>query len=200
MNERIIINAKNMNIDQGNINNGIVCIGDNNSNNVAIRTKKKKNGTEKRQYKDIKKPYIFISYSHKDSNKVLQIINIMKKNGYRVWYDKDINPGPKWDQYVETVLKHSTVFISFFSEFYWKSKACIEEISYACRLTKFEADGIIPVYLDDTGIPDNLGLQMHLSARQSIFGYKYNMPEDICKMIYKNAVINKCQADKDTKN
>lgn len=42
MNERIVINAKNMNIEQGNTNNGTVCIGDNNSNNTAIQTPNKK--------------------------------------------------------------------------------------------------------------------------------------------------------------
>ena len=42
MNERIVINAKNMNIGQGNTNNGTVCIGDNNSNNTAIQTQNKK--------------------------------------------------------------------------------------------------------------------------------------------------------------
>ena len=42
MSERIIINAKNMNIGQGNTNNGIACIGDNNTNDIAVRSKKKK--------------------------------------------------------------------------------------------------------------------------------------------------------------
>ena len=201
MKEKIVINAKNMNISRKSTNNGIICIGDNNTNSMGVKTKKKKNKMKKTQYcESIKKPYIFISYSHKDSEKVFPVISIMKKNGYRVWYDKNINPGRKWDQYIESIIKHSCIFISFISHSYWKSGACIEEISYACRLSQFEIDGIIPVFLDETDIPENLGLQMHLSSRQKVFGYRCTTPEDICGMIYKNTLIYKCRVNKNAKD
>ena len=102
----------------------------------------------------------------------------------------------KWDKCIETMLKNSSIFISFFSRFYWKSGACIEEISFACILPQYNVDGIVPVYLDDITIPDDLGLQMHLSPRQSIFGYKYSAPEEVYKMICKNKSIFKCQENK----
>ena len=35
-------------------------------------------------------PYIFISYAHKDSDKVLPIIRELQSRGYRVWYDAGI--------------------------------------------------------------------------------------------------------------
>lgn len=41
MREKIVFNVKNMNISQGSINNGVVCIGDGNSNNVIVRSKEK---------------------------------------------------------------------------------------------------------------------------------------------------------------
>ncbi|RGX96932.1 toll/interleukin-1 receptor domain-containing protein [Blautia sp. OF03-15BH] len=197
MREKIVLNVKNMNISQGSINNGVVCIGDRNSNNVIVRSKEKAGRKEDQHYEVMEEPYIFISYSHKNIKRVLPIINRMKEDGYRVWYDADIKPGPKWDQYVETFLKHSTIFIGFFSYAYWKSGPCKEEISYACNLAQYESDGIIPVCLDDTKIPDNLGLQMHLSARERIDGYNCNTPGDICRMIYKNALIHKCQVNKE---
>ena len=42
-------------------------------------------------------PYLFLSYSHKDSEKAGKIIRVLKKNGFRVWYDEGITPGAEWD-------------------------------------------------------------------------------------------------------
>ena len=39
------------------------------------------------------KPYIFISYAHKDSGKVYEIIRNLEDSGYNVWYDGGIDPG-----------------------------------------------------------------------------------------------------------
>lgn len=193
---KIVINAKNMNIGQGNTNNGIISIGDNNTNNIVVKNKKARR--EKTQgYEKMKEPYIFISYSHKDIPKVMPIIQIMKRDGYRVWYDRDITPGQKWDWYLEGVLSHCDIFIAFLSHSYWKSGPCKEEISYACNLPQFESDGIIPVCLDETNIPSHLGLQMHLSSRQRINGYRYATAEEVCRKIYKNNLIHKCHIDRE---
>lgn len=75
MNERIVINAKNMNIEQGKTNNGTVCIGDNNSNNTAIQTpnKKKKTTTEKSK--------VFIVHGHDDAAK-LEVARFVEKIGF----------------------------------------------------------------------------------------------------------------------
>ena len=31
--------------------------------------------------------YIFVSYAHKDSQKVVPIVETLSSNGFRVWYD-----------------------------------------------------------------------------------------------------------------
>ena len=38
-------------------------------------------------------PYIFISYSHKDSDVVFDIIGQLQMKQYRIWYDEGIDPG-----------------------------------------------------------------------------------------------------------
>lgn len=40
-----------------------------------------------------KEKYIFVSYAHKDSAKVLPIIENMQHAGYRIWYDTGIKAG-----------------------------------------------------------------------------------------------------------
>ena len=47
MNKKTVINAKNISVGQGNINNGTVCIGDGNYNNVVVVRKKKTTKIEK---------------------------------------------------------------------------------------------------------------------------------------------------------
>ena len=72
MNEKIVINAKNMNVNQGNTNQGNVCIGDNNSNNIVVRNKKEKAGTAKAQYHNKTSPRENKGYKkeHLDKSKV----------------------------------------------------------------------------------------------------------------------------------
>ena len=37
-------------------------------------------------------PYIFVSYSHKNCDRVWPVIDRLEKDGYRVWYDYGISP------------------------------------------------------------------------------------------------------------
>ena len=38
------------------------------------------------------KQYIYISYSHRDTEKVLEIMNRLRGAGYNIWYDGGIDP------------------------------------------------------------------------------------------------------------
>ena len=42
------------------------------------------------------KPYIFISYAHRNSAAVYPIIQRMAADGFRIWYDEGIDPGTEW--------------------------------------------------------------------------------------------------------
>lgn len=44
------------------------------------------------------KPYIFVNYAHSDAYVVVPTIEILRKNGFRVWYDKGIEAGTEWPQ------------------------------------------------------------------------------------------------------
>ena len=49
------------------------------------------NGTE---------PYIFMSYSHKDTDVVLNAVDVLTDNGFHVWYDNGIEAGTEWPEYI----------------------------------------------------------------------------------------------------
>ena len=91
------------------------------------------------------KPYIFVSYSHKDSAQVVQLLNTLNKAGYRIWYDKAIHTGDDWEESIGLHLLSCTVCMPLFSRHSLKSEVCIDEIKFA----KSKDKQIFPIYLED---------------------------------------------------
>lgn len=69
-------------------------------------------------------PYIFVSYSHKDSERVWPIIARLQADRFRVWYDDGINPGTEWDSNIASHIKNCSFFLVFISENYLASENC----------------------------------------------------------------------------
>ena len=82
------------------------------------------------------RPYIFISYAHKDASKILPLIVSMQDQGFRVWYDREIEGGNEWSNYVKNHLKNCSVFIAFASHNSVASEEWLYEIEYAKRHNK----------------------------------------------------------------
>lgn len=111
--------------------------------------------------------YIFVSYSHMDSDRVLPIIHELQKKGYRVWYDEGIDPGTEWYTFVAKRLKSCGYFIPMVSENFLASENCKDEVSYACDLAKKR----LTIYLEEVHLPE--GLEMRLNRHQAIHKYRY---------------------------
>ncbi len=109
-----------------------------------------------------KEPYIFVSYSHRDADRVIPIIRVLKDNMCRVWFDEGLKGGESWNDSIAEHLKECTVFLLFVSPDSVNSKYVFSEINYA--LSKDKA--VMPVVLEPTDIP--AGLEMMLSAIQYI--------------------------------
>ena len=60
-------------------------------------------------------PYIFISYAHKDSERVLPIIESLAEKGFRVWYDAGIEAGTEWPDYIAENLENAAVVMALLS-------------------------------------------------------------------------------------
>ena len=76
-------------------------------------------------------PYIFISYSHKDTAKVLPVIAAMQDKGYRIWYDQGIEAGSEWSNNIAKHLRDCSAFVAFVSKHSMASENCLDEIAYA---------------------------------------------------------------------
>lgn len=148
------------------------CTGLDKKKKVPIRPYK---GTEE---------YIFISYSHKDEEKVLRIISAMIQHGFRVWFDEGIDPGTEWAEIIAEHIAESGYFISFMSENYLQSENCKDEITIARDLNKPR----LLVYLSDVVLP--LGMAMRLNRLQAIHYYKYPTFESFLKKLYESEGID----------
>ncbi|MBQ6867568.1 MAG: toll/interleukin-1 receptor domain-containing protein [Clostridia bacterium] len=100
-------------------------------------------------------PYIFISYSHKDSRKVWPVIEQMQADGYRVWYDEGIDPGTEWDENIAAHVTGCDYFIAFISKNYINSENCKDELNFSRDLGKKQ----LLIYLEDTNLPDSMDLR-----------------------------------------
>ena len=76
------------------------------------------------------KPYIFISYSHRDRERVFPALDAMRERGYRFWYDADIQAGRQWTDELAASIAKCAVFVPFASDSYGASE-------FFCGASKF---------------------------------------------------------------
>ena len=108
-------------------------------------------------------PYIFVSYSHKDCERVWPIILKLQAEGFRIWYDDGISPGTEWDANIATHIRKCAFFAAFISRNYLESENCKDELSFVRELGKNR----VLIYLEEVVLPDEL--QMRLGRLQAIY-------------------------------
>lgn len=143
---------------------------------------------------DETKPYIFISYSHRDSDKVIKIIERLQSEGYNVWYDEGIDPGTEWDENIAKHVIECSYFIAFISNGYIGSKNCKDELNYSRDLDKEQ----LLVYLEEVNLSG--GMAMRMNRIQAIFWYKYdkNNTEDAYRKLFSAKGIARTKLENDT--
>lgn len=122
------------------------------------------------------KPYIFISYAHKDSEVILEEIIQIKAMGFEIWYDERILPGNDWAEDIANGLKNCTVFLIFLTKHSVSSKNVADEINFALDNNK----SFIAIYLEDIKLPP--GLQLRMNKIQGIYKQKYTVDEYLKKL------------------
>ena len=116
-------------------------------------------------------PYIFISYSHDDSELVFTEIEKFHKDGYNVWYDEGITSGEGWHEIVENSILNSSLLVFFISENAIDSKNVRNEVF----LADDEDIPIIKIYLEECELKH--GLNMSLKSSPQILKYAINEKE-----------------------
>lgn len=132
-------------------------------------------------------PYIFISYAHKDTDRVLPILDKLSKKGFRIWYDAGIEAGTEWPDYIAEHLEKASCFLSFLSESALASKNCRQEINYAMDLD-------IPmmiVHLEPLTLTG--GLRMRLGLVQAIFYHRHPSLDSFAEELAKARELVSCR-------
>ena len=139
--------------------------------------------------------YIFISYSHKDSEEVLKVIAYLSKQGIRIWhYQEGTLAGKEWDENIASHIKNCSGFIAFISENYLSSSNCSDEMNYARTI---EQERIF-VFLEPVTMPP--GKKLRMGTIQAIHQYAYpdNPVETVGNKLLQSPMLRKiCSPDAD---
>lgn len=134
-------------------------------------------------------PYIFVSYAHKDSKKVFQIIEQLQKRGYRIWYDEGIEPGTEWPENIAQHLIKADTFIAFVTDNSMNSANCRREINFALSKEK----PFLTIILEKTEIP--AGMELQISAQQSILKYNFSDENRFYDKIESCSFLEDCKGE-----
>lgn len=132
--------------------------------------------------------YIFVSYAHKDSQKVVPIVETLSSNGFRVWYDSGIEAGTEWPEYIEDHLIKSEVVVVFMTPSTIESRNCRNEINFALELKK----EILVVYLEETTLLK--GMRLQLNSTQSLYRKNHNSAETFITELLNAKILSSCRS------
>ena len=94
-------------------------------------------------------PYLFVSYSHKDTSVIYPILDKLYDRRYRIWYDESCETGNDFRDELRTRIERCEAVLLFVSEASMNSPFCGMEIIVARENNK----RIYPVYLDNSEVP-----------------------------------------------
>ena len=78
-----------------------------------------------------KRPFVFISYSHRNTERVLSIITKLHDGKLRLWYDEGIPAGNDWSSNIDTHMRTCKAVLFFRSKTALASHNCLSEIKTA---------------------------------------------------------------------
>lgn len=114
-----------------------------------------------------KDPYIFISYSHKDSAQMLRLASELKKY-CNVWYDDGIHAGNDWADKVADKLLNCALFLFLVSPNSLASDNCKDELA----LARDSGKPFINIRLSDISFEG--GMQLRYGRYQYFDLFKYD--------------------------
>jgi uncharacterized membrane protein YhaH (DUF805 family) len=91
---------------------------------------------------------VFLSYAREDQNLVRPLVDLMERQGWRVFWDRKILPGQQWSELLERALKASRAVVVV-----WTPSSTRSEWVRAEAMTAFELRRLVPVKLGSANIP-----------------------------------------------
>ena len=133
-------------------------------------------------------PYLFISYAHKDIDRVEPYLEQLQERRYRFWYDEWIDPSTEfWTEVIAEHLTKAAFVLLFMSDNAAKSKNVKRELTF----TQNEDISMITVFLEETALTP--GLKLQLGAGQQLYSYKYDSMELFLPALFRDKLFEKVQ-------
>lgn len=144
-----------------------------------------------------KEPYLFISYSHRDTREVYPILDALNEEKYRLWYDESCENGNDFRDELRTRIEKCEAVILFVSKASMSSPFCGMEIIVARENGK----RLYPIYLDDSEIPPAFSILLantHHSTAGNIPKLIKSLVRDLPaetmdRLISEETVLKKCK-------
>lgn len=92
--------------------------------------------------------YLFVSYSHRDTEKVYKVLDALHDKKYRIWYDESCENGNDFRDELRQRIKGSSGVLLFVSSASMASPFCGMEIVVAREYGK----RLFPIYLEDEAV------------------------------------------------
>lgn len=131
-------------------------------------------------------PYAFVSYSHRDSARVVPLIGLLQDLGMSVWYDEGIEAGSEWPEYIADSLSCAECLIAFITPNSARSHNCRREINFAIA----KGIDVVAVYLEPTELSP--GLELQLNAFQAVFAQNFDDDRALAASLANACVLQPC--------
>lgn len=136
-------------------------------------------------------PYVFVSYSHKDTEAVFIELVRLKKLGFNVWFDEGLSPGSRWSDELAERIANSALFLYYVTPRSAASTNCQDEAIFVLEA----GNPFLAVHLDETELPP--GLQLRMGPRQAILRFDLE-PEVYQNKLYEAIVAQAPALARDT--
>lgn len=122
-------------------------------------------------------PYVFVCYSHADTDLVYRDISLLAGQGLNLWYDEGISPGTEWSEELAQAIHNASLVIFYASTRSANSRHCRDEINFAHNHDK----RVLAVHLEEADLP--AGLELSLSSTQAVMKYRMSEAAYIERML-----------------
>lgn len=127
------------------------------------------------------KPYIFISYSHRDTFQLVEVCTLFKKKNVKFWYDNGLYSGDDWNLMIASHLEKASACLLLLSRLSAESQYVKNELNFALSHR-------IPIHiilLEDFTLP--IDIEMMIGRIQMVTkneGYERRLLEALPGEIY----------------
>lgn len=137
--------------------------------------------------------FIFISYSHKDSDFVIPVIGELKRCGFNVWYDSGIEAGSEWTEFIAEKIEESAVVLVMLSKSALESHNCRREINFAIE----EKKEMLVSYIEDVKLSP--GMRMQLNVLHALHFSNFNSKEEFMDSLVNSRILAPCKVFEEKK-